>query len=320
MNHVISYSKTGSVDVLEYKEAPIPSAGPHQVLVKNAYAGVNYVDTYFREGLYEAALPSVLGIEGAGVVESLGEEVTDFKVGDRVVYMTMGGSYAQYTAAYTLFMAKIPDEVSFETACASLVQGLTAYMLITHSYNVQKDDWVVVYAAAGGVGSFMCQMLKHRGAHVIAVTSTEEKGQMAVNYGAECSCRYDKLAETVREKTNGKGVRAVFDSIGKDTLDLSLDILALEGRFVSFGNASGPIDNFSLNRLQRRCLKVTRPGLLHFFEDHESFANAAQALFDEITNNGVKVSIFKEYPMSEAKQAHLDIQSRKTTGKLLLKC
>ena len=215
-------------------------------------------------------------------------------------------------------MYPVPEGVSLDRACAALIQGLTALTMITESYNVQKGDWILVPAAAGGTGGWLCQVLKQRGAHVIASASTEEKQKLALSYGAEVAVPYEKVIETVKEKTGGVGVAASFDGVGKSTFDMSLEALARKGTLVSFGNASGPVPPLTIARLTAKNAKVLRPTMMNYLVTREEKDKYGNELWDLVGKPDFKLEVHEVYPLSEIKRAHQDLEGRKTTGKLLL--
>ncbi|CAA21450.1 NADPH quinone oxidoreductase/ARE-binding protein [Schizosaccharomyces pombe] len=320
-NLLVQVSKTGPSSVLQVITKEIPKPAPNGLVIKNAYAGLNYIDTYLRTGLYTAPLPYIPGKEAAGVVAAVGDKVeADFKVGDRVVYLTPFGAYAQYTNVPTTLVSKVSEKIPLKIASAALLQGLTAYTLIEEAYPVKTGDTVVVHAAAGGVGLLLCQMLRARNVHVIATASTAAKRRIAIKNGAEIACSYEDLTKVVADYTNGKGVDAAYDSVGIDTLSSSLDALRNGGTMVSFGNASGAIDAIPLKFLSARCLKFVRPSLFGYITGHAVFEGYVSRLWKEILDNNLNIAIHHIFKLSEAKEAHDAIESRATTGKLLLLC
>ncbi|KAH9874720.1 hypothetical protein IAQ61_003910 [Plenodomus lingam] len=318
--------QTGGTDVLQYKtDVPVPTPKDGEVLVKNDFIGINYIDTYFRSGVYQPPhFPYILGREGAGTVAAVGPNVpSDLPVGARVAYMGQY-AYAEYTAAPSNYTVPIPDSIDSKTAAASLLQALTAVTLIRDAYAVQKGDWILVTAAAGGVGLWLCQLLKAVGARVIATASTSEKRALAKENGAEVLLEYheddrDVFVKKVLEVTGGEGVHAVFDSVGKATFDSSLAVVRRKGTMVSFGNASGPVEGFSLARLSAKNVKLLRPTLFNYIATREELQQASKELWNFIDKDGLKVKIHDVYPLSDIVRATEDIQSRKTTGKLVLK-
>lgn len=241
--------KTGGTEVLQYKsDLPVPTPKEGEILVKNDFIGINYIDTYFRTGLYPSPKPEILGKEAAGHIQSLGPSVMGFQPGDRVVWMGSSG-YAEYTAAPAAKAVKIPSNISSSDACAAILQGLTAMTLVEEAYKVQKGDWILVTAASGGVGGWLLQILKAKGAHTIATVGSKGKIAVAQENGAEVVLVEGPniVEEKVKECTGGKGVAAVFDGVGKSTFDRSLDVLARKGTLASFGNASGAVDPFAIS-------------------------------------------------------------------------
>ncbi|KAJ4346075.1 NADPH:quinone reductase [Ascochyta clinopodiicola] len=318
--------KTGGTDVLQYKtDVPVPEPKDGEVLVKNEYIGINYIDTYFRSGVYAPpSFPHILGREGSGTVAAVGPNApSDLTVGARVAYMGQN-AYAEYTAANANSVVTIPDSISTKIGAAAPLQALTALTLIREAYAVQKGDWVLVTAAAGGVGLWLCQLLKAVGARTIATASTPEKRQLAKDNGAEVLLDYyaddrDVFVKKVLEITGGEGVHAVFDSVGKDTFDSSLAVVRRKGTMVSFGNASGPVTGFALARLSAKNVKLLRTTLFNYIATREELQQYAKELWGFIEKDGLNVKIHDVYPLEDVKRATEDIEGRKTTGKLLLK-
>ncbi|EAT78697.1 hypothetical protein HBI56_170950 [Parastagonospora nodorum] len=322
----VQIEKTGGTDVLQYKtDVPVPEPKEGEVLVKNEFIGINYIDTYFRSGVYNPpSFPYILGREGSGTVAAVGPNApSDLSVGTRVAYMGQY-AYAEYTAAPSNYTIPIPDSIETKTAAASLLQALTAVTLIREAHAVQNGDWILVTAAAGGVGLWLCQLLKAVGARTIATASTPEKRQLAKDNGAEVVLEYfeddrDLFVKKVLEITGGEGVHAVFDSVGKSTFDSSLAVVRRKGTMVSFGNASGPVTGFALARLSAKNVKVVRPTLFNYIATREELQKAANELWKFIEKDGLNVKIHDVYPLSDIVRATQDIESRKTTGKLVLK-
>lgn len=318
----IQVSQVGGPEVLTPIDLPIPSPKPNEALVQIKAAGVNFVDVYFREGRYSAPLPFVDGQEAAGVVTEVGSEVTDLKTGDRVAYTSVLGSYAEYAAVPASRLIKIPDQVDFEQAAAAMLQGMTAHYLLYSSYPLKQGETVLIHAAAGGVGLLLVQMAKRIGARVIATAGTKEKAQLALEAGAdECIVYTEADFETeTRRLTNGEGVHAVYDGVGKATFDKDLNVLRPRGYLVLFGGSSGAVPPFDLIRLsQKGSLFITRPTLAHYTATREELEWRATDVLQMIVRGELKLRIHKAYPLEEAAQAHRDLEGRKTTGKLLLK-
>ena len=306
----------GGVENLKYADMPKPSAGPGQALVKIAASGVNYIDIYFRKGVYPAPPPVVLGSEGAGTVESVGADVTNVAPGDRVAYAMARGSYAEYAIVPAWQLVKIPASVDFDTAAAAMLQGMTAHYLTHSTYPLKPGDSCLIHAAAGGTGRLIVQMAKMLGAHVIATVGTEEKAKEAKQVGADEVIVYTQEDFTAK----AKGVHVVYDSVGQSTFMKSLDCLRPRGMMVSFGNASGAVTEFSpLTLSQKGSLFLTRPTLFNYTATIEELDWRANDVLNWLAQGKLKLHIHKVYPLADAAQAHNDLESRKTTGKLLLR-
>ena len=309
--------------MLETVDAPPPTAGDGQVLVDVAAAGVNYMDTYARTGRpgYAGTPPFILGAEGAGRVLEVGPGVTSTHSGERVVWKNGRGSYAERVAVAAAELVPIPAEVSDEVAAGVFLQGLTAHYLLHSTYAVQPGDLIVVHAAAGGVGLLLTQMAVALGARVVGTVSTAEKEQLAREAGAEEVVRYDRssVSERVRELSRGEGVAAVYDGVGRATFDESLRCLRPRGVLAVFGAASGPVPPFDIQRLMTAgSLVLTRPTLTHYTRNRAELLHRAGELFDEVVSGALRVHITGRYTLEEAGQAHRDLESRATVGKLLL--
>jgi NADPH:quinone reductase len=306
----------GGPENLTYADIAKPTPGPGQALVKIAAAGVNFIDVYFRIGLYPAPPPVVLGNEGAGVVEAVGPDVTTLKPGDRVAYAMARGSYAEYALVPAWQLVKIPDSVDFQTAAAAMLQGMTAHYLTHSTYPLKAGDSCLIHAAAGGVGMLLVQMAKMIGAHVTGTVGNEEKAKQAKDLGADEIVIYTKDDFTAKAK--GK-MHVVYDSVGKSTFLPSLDCLRPRGMMVTFGNASGPVPDFApLILSQKGSLFLTRPSLAHYTQTPEELAWRAGDVLKWIGEGKLKLHIHKVYPLADAAQAHRDLEGRKTSGKLLL--
>jgi NADPH:quinone reductase len=308
--------KVGGPENMIYGDIPKPQPGPGQALVKLAAAGVNFIDVYYRIGLYPATPPVVLGNEGAGTVEAVSPDVTNLSLGDRVAYAMARGSYAEYAVVPAWQLVKIPDSLDFQTAAAVMLQGMTAHYLTHSTYPLKSGDSCLIHAAAGGTGRLLVQMAKMRGAHVVGTVGTEEKARQAKEVGADEVIIYTQ--EDFVAKVKGK-MHVVYDSIGKATFLQSLDCLRPRGMMVSFGNASGPAPDFSpLLLTQRGSLFLTRPSLASYSSTPEELAWRAGDLLNWISQGKLKLHIHKVYPLSEAAQAHRDLEGRQSSGKLLL--
>ncbi|KAF9430451.1 NADPH:quinone reductase [Podila epigama] len=321
--HAVQIPKHGDSSVLAYVPIPKPSPKPDQILIKVHYAGINFIDTYQRSGLYPQTMPFVLGREGSGEVVEVGPEAKGgFKVGDRVAFMAPG-SYAEYAAVPTLSVAKLPDAVSYEKGAALLLQGLTAWTLARQAYKIEKGDWVLIHAAAGGMGLLLCQIAKHLGAHVIGTTSTEAKAELARKNGADhvinYSDGYDPVVAKVLELTGGKGVHVVYDGVGAATFDASLKAVRRLGTVISFGNSSGSVPPVNIMRLAEKNIRLMRTTLFQYLTTREEFETLSSELLQLVADNKIQFAIHKVYPIQDVRQAHDDLESRKTTGKLLLK-
>jgi NADPH2:quinone reductase len=305
----------GGVENLKYADIPKPSPGPGQALVKIASSGVNYVDIYFRKGVYPVPPPIVLGSEGAGTVEAVAPDVKDVAPGDRVAYAMARGSYAEYAVVPAWQLVKIPASVDFQTAAAAMLQGMTAHYLTHSTYPLKPGDSCLIHAAAGGTGRLVVQMAKMLGAHVIGTVGDEEKAKQAKEAGADEVIIYTK--EDFSAKV--KGMHVVYDSVGQSTFMKSLDCLRPRGMMVSFGNASGPVESVApLILSQKGSLFLTRPTLGNYTAAPEELDWRANDVLNWIGQGKLKLHIYKVYPLSDAAQAQRDLEGRKTTGKLLL--
>jgi NADPH2:quinone reductase len=305
----------GGVENLKYADLPKPSPGPGHALVKIVASGVNYIDIYFRKGVYPAPPPIVLGNEGAGTVESIGPEVKNVAPGDRVAYAMARGSYAEYAVVPAWQLVKIPASLDFETAAAAMLQGMTAHYLTHSTYPLKPGDSCLIHAAAGGTGRLIVQMAKMLGAHVIGTVGDEEKAKQAKDCGADEVIIYTKEDFAAQ----AKGMHVVYDSVGQSTFMKSLDCLRPRGMMVSFGNASGPVENIApLILSQKGSLYLTRPSLANYSSTVEELDWRANDVLNWIAQGKLKLHIHKVYPLADAAQAQRDLEGRKTTGKLLL--
>ena len=312
----------GGPEVLELESVELPEPARGEARVRHTAVGLNFIDTYHRSGLYPLELPSGLGSEAAGVVEAVGEGVTEVAPGDRVVYTGRpADAYSEMRNFAAARLVPIPEGVSDEQAAAVFLKGMTAWYLLRRSYPVQAGDAILLYAAAGGVGSLASQWAKQLGAVVIGVVSTEEKARLARSKGCDhviLSGRQDTAA-AVRELTGGEGVAAVYDSVGRDTFFASLDSLRPHGVMVSFGNASGPVEPFAPSELaSRHSLYLTRPVLFDFIDTRERLLDAARELFELVGRGVLEIDINQRYALQDAAQAHRDLEARKTTGSSIL--
>jgi NADPH2:quinone reductase len=314
--------QTGGPEALQYEDTAVPQPATGQALVKMHAIGVNFIDVYFRTGLYKAESPFILGMEGAGVVEQVGPDVTHVKVGDRVAYAMCRGSYAEYAAVPAWQLMPLPATLTFEQGAAAMLQGMTAHYLARSTFPLKAGDTCMVHAAAGGVGLLLVQIAKICGARVIGTTGTAKKAERAKAAGADEVILYNEVdfAAEAKRLTGGKGVDVVYDSVGASTFEKSLDSLRPRGLMVSYGNASGavpPVAPLLLN--QKGSLFLTRPTLAHYCADRAELELRAGEVLGWIASDQVKLMLEYSYPLAEAAQAHRDLESRKTMGKLLLK-
>jgi NADPH:quinone reductase len=311
----------GGPEALIYGDQPKPVPAPGEVLVKVAYSGVNFIDTYHRGGLYKLPLPAIIGSEGAGTVESVGEGVTQFKPGDRVAYAMARGSYAEYHAVPALQLVKVPAEVGLDIAAAAMLQGMTAHYLTHSTFELKQGHTALVHAAAGGTGRLIVQMAMMAGARVIATVGSEAKAKLTLSDGSSEAILYnsqDWVAE-VKRLTDGKGVDVVYDGVGQATMLKGLDCLKPRGLMVTFGQSSGPIGSFDPLLLSAKgSLYLTRPTLATYIAQRSDLEWRSSDLFSWIASGRLKVRIDKAYPLEDAAQAQRDLESRKTTGKLIL--
>lgn len=318
--YCIQMSELGGPDVLKKTQMEPREPGPGEALVRQSAAGLNFIDTYFRTGLYPAKLPFTPGQEGAGVVEAVGEGVESLKPGDRVAYLGQG-TYATHFTGPASRMLKLPDGVSEDEGAAVMLKGLTAWMLLFEVYRPQPGETALVWAPVGGVGSLLVPWATSMGVRVIAVTSSEEKADMARASGAsDVILSHEDVAGRVRALTDGKGVNVAYDSVGKDSAKASLDSLKSRGWFVTYGNASGAVEPLAPGELNRRgSLVMTRPGLFHFVADEDGLRRGAAALFGALRTGTLKAQIGQTFDLADAPEAHRAIESGKTTGSTLLK-
>jgi NADPH2:quinone reductase len=312
----------GGPEQLEYSDFDIPTLGRREVIVEIQAAGVNYIDTYHRTGLYPADLPFIPGMEAAGTVMAIAPGVTEVAVGDRVAWAMTRGAYAQYAIVPASRLVKLPDGLDFDLAAASMLQGMTAHYLTHSTFSLKPGDTALIHAAAGGAGLLLVQMAKMRGARVFGTTSTAEKAALARQAGCDEVILYtekDFQAE-VKSLTGGRGVDVVYDSVGASTFEKSLDSLRPRGLMVSFGNASGPVPPMSpLILSQKGSLFLTRPTLAHYCVTREELLERAGDVLGWVASGKLSIRIHKIYPLAEAAQAHRDLEGRATSGKLLLR-
>ena len=317
MTKAIQIHQTGGPEVLQMEDVTVPSPGRGQVKIRHRAIGLNFIEIYFRKGVYPAPLPFTPGNEGAGDVIEVGKGVDWLKVGDRVAYAAMPGSYAEERLIDAKFLVKLPKEISYETGAAMMLKGLTAQYLLRRTFKVKAGDTILVHAAAGGVGLILCQWAKHLGATVIATVGSAEKAKLAKKAGAKHVILYNEedFVERVVAITKGKKCDVVYDGVGKTTFPGSLDCLRPMGMFVSFGSSSGVIDNFNIGLLNSKgSLFATRPTLFHYIAKREDLEAMAKDLFKVVKSGAVKIPIHARYALADVAQAHRALEARETTG------
>ena len=323
MAQAIQIEQTGGPEVMKWVAVETGAPAPREILIRQTAVGLNYVDIYFRSGLYKLPdLPHGLGAEAAGVVEAVGTEVSEFSVGDRVAYVhAQQGSYAEQRLMPASRCVRIPDDISDVTAAGMMLRGLTAHYLLRRTYPVQRGDTILIHAAAGGVGLIACSWARHLGATVIGTVGSPEKAELAREFGCHHVIDYtcqDFVAE-VRTITEGQGVPVVYDSVGEQTFEGSLDCLRPLGLMVTFGNASGPVPPMEPALLtQKGSLFLTRPTLFHYISQRSDLLAASDELFEAVHSGAVRIAVNQEYALIDVAQAHRDLESRKTTGSTVL--
>ena len=321
MSKAIRIHAVGGPEVLKWESVPTPEPGPGEVLIRHQAVGLNYIDVYFRTGLYKTALPATLGMEGAGTVLAAGAGVTDLEAGDRVAYA--GGALGAYATERVMpaeRLVKLPDSIDFQTGAAMMLQGMTAQYLLRRTFKVQKGQTILVHSAAGGVGLILCQWARYLGASVIGVVSSPAKAELAQANGATHTViGHANLAVEVKRLTGGAMVPVVYDGVGKDTFADSLDCLAPLGLMVSYGSASGPVPPVDISVLGAKgSLFLTRPSLSTYTATHGDLLHAAADLFEVVGSGGVKIQVNQSFPLAEAQAAHIALEARKTTGSTVL--
>ena len=322
MTKAIRFDKAGGPEVMKWVDVDVGAPGKGEIRVKHHAVGLNFIDVYFRTGLYPMPLPGGLGMEAAGEVTAVGEGVAHLKAGDRVAYASRPpGAYAQERVMSADYVVKLPDAIGYEDAASIMLQGLTAQYLLRRTYRVKAGDTVLIHAAAGGVGMIACQWAKALGATVIGTVGSDEKAELAKAHGCDHPIVYtrENFTQRVREITNGAGVPVVYDSIGKDTYIASLDCLAPLGLFVSFGNSSGPLPPIDSSEFAGRgSLYFTRPTLFSYIAKRSDLDAMAAELFVVVSSGKVKTNVRQRYALSDAAKAHEDLEARKTTGSTIL--
>jgi NADPH2:quinone reductase len=316
----VQIQRTGGPEVLEVVDLPDPTPGAGEILIRQEAVGLNFIDTYHRSGLYPMKLPAVLGTEGAGVVDAVGEGVSRFSPGDRVGYAGAAGAYAEHRALPADRAVKLPDGISTRLAAASMLKGMTAEFLLRRCYPVKAGDAILVHAAAGGVGMILSQWGKALGARVIGTVGSDAKAELARAHGCDevILYRQEDVAERVKALTGGEGVRVVYDGVGADTFEASLSSLGRRGVMVTYGNASGPAPAIAPLRLTRGSLYLTRPTLFDYIATTQELDESANALFHVLESGAVKIEIGQEFALAQVRQAHEALESRATIGSTLL--
>ena len=318
----VSISKNGGPEVLELKDIKLEEPKSDEVLIKNKAIGLNYIDTYHRSGLYPVELPSNIGIEGAGIIEKIGPNEKNFKVGDKVAYASMPiGSYATHRIFPTKKLIKVPDEIELENVVTLMTKGFTVFYLLHKTYPVKSGETLLFHAAAGGVGQIFCQWAKSLGCTVIGTVGSDEKIEIAKANGCDYVINYSKenFAEKVKEITKGEGVPVVYDGVGKKTFDKSIECLKVRGMMVSFGNASGPLDPCNVTKsLAPKGLYLTRPSIAHYTSTREELDEAARKVFEMFITKKFKLNIYKKYSLNEIVKAHKDLEARKILGPAII--
>ena len=318
----VEINKTGGADVLEIKDITLNKPGPDEVTIEHKAIGLNYIDTYHRSGLYPLKLPSGLGLEGAGVITVVGENIKEFKVGDKISYAGIPlGSYSSHRNFPTKNLVKVPENIDLEVAATLMTKGLTTFYLLHKTYPVKSGQTILFHAAAGGVGQIFGQWAKSLGCTVIGTVGSDEKINIAKENGYDHVINYNKedFAKKVLEITNNKGVPVVYDGVGKDTLEGSLECLSIRGMMVSFGNASGPLSDINVPKMmQPKGLYFVRPSMQQYLSTSKELDEASRIMFEKISSGKVKIKIFKKYKLSDVVQAHEDLEARKILGPAII--
>jgi len=322
MTKAVIISKHGGPEVLDLKEVELESPGPKEVLIEHVAIGLNFIDVYHRTGLYPINLPSGIGAEGAGIIKETGKDVQNFKAGDRVSYAGLPlGAYSSQRIIPTKDLLKVPPSINLEVAATLMTKGLTAYYLLHKTYPVTSGETILFHAAAGGLGQIFCQWAKSLGCIVIGTVGTDEKIELARKNGCDHIINYtkDNFAQKVLEFTDGDGVSVVYDGVGKNTLEGSLECLKIRGTMVSFGNASGPLPDLNVPKLiQPKGLYLTRPAMHHYLSKRDDLEAGAKVLFNKIESGQVKIEIFKKYKLDNVVEAHTDLENRKISGPAII--
>ena len=318
----IQITKNGGPEVLELKDITLNKPGADEITIEHKAIGLNYIDTYHRSGLYPLKLPSGIGAEGAGIIKEVGSDIKEFKVGDKVSYAGMPlGAYSTHRNYPTKNIVKVPDSIDLEVAATLMTKGLTTFYLLHKTYPVKSGQTILFHAAAGGVGQIFGQWAKSLGCTVIGTVGSNEKVEKAKSYGYDHVINYNKenFSKKVLEITDGKGVPVVYDGVGKNTLEGSLECLSIRGMMISFGNASGPLADINVPKtLQPKGLYFIRPSMQHYLSTREEIDEAAKILFEKVKSGKVKIEIFKKYKLEDVIQAHKELESRKILGPAII--
>ena len=322
MVKAIRITETGNANVMKFVDVELKKLAPNEVLIKNKAIGLNYIDVYHRSGTYPLPLPNGIGLEAAGVIEEIGSDVKEFKVGDRVAHAAAPpGSYSEKQVYPQEKIVKIPDYISDEMASCIMLKGITSEYLLHRAYKVKKDQFILYHAAAGGVGQVLCQWAKSLGCKVIGTVGSEEKVAIAKENGCDFVINYSKesFSQKVKEITNGKMLDVVYDGVGAKTFEESIECLAIRGTMVSFGNASGLVDKVDPKKhIAPKGLFFTRPSIAHYTVTREELVNSANTVFEAIKTNKFKIKIFKKFSLKDAVTAHEELEARKLTGPAVL--
>ena len=322
MTRVVKIEKTGGPEVLKLETVNLEKPKPEEVTIEHKAIGLNFIDTYHRSGLYPIELPSGIGAEGAGIIKEIGSKIEGFSVGDKVAYMgTPLGAYSSERNYPTKNLIKIPKEISLEVAATLMTKGLTAYYLLFKTYPISSNETLLFHAAAGGVGQVFCQWAKSLGCKVIGTVGSDEKINIAKKNGCDFVINYSKddFGKKVLELTKGKGVTVVYDGVGKNTFHKSIECLKTRGMMISFGNASGSLENIDVKKsIQPKGLYFTRPSMWHYLNTNDEIQEGANKLFERIKLGKIKIEIFKKYRLDEVELAHKDLESRKIIGSAII--
>jgi len=322
MTRVVKIEKTGGPEVLKIESIELGKTGPEEVLIEQKAIGLNFIDTYHRSGLYPIELPSGIGVEGSGIIKKIGSKVKDFSIGDHIAYSGVPlGAYSSERNYPTKNLVKIPEEINFNVAATLMTKGLTAYYLLYKTYPISPNETLLFHAAAGGVGQIFCQWAKSLGCKVIGTVGSDEKITIAKKNGCDFVINYstEDFAAKVLELTKGKGVPVVYDGVGKNTFEGSIECLKMRGMLVSFGNSSGFVTNIDVKKMiQPKSLYFTRPTMFHYLATKNELNEGADKLFEKISLGKIKIEIFKQYKLEDVVQAHKDLEARKIIGPVVI--